>query len=379
MHGLCTVNLQRLTVNLIGNEMKQPWPWYSSSRSGGGWFVTLNGNQHNLGKHPVGAAKPVKKNGRWNPPNEILTEFYALMAVKDTASKEDYAVETVYALYLDELEEDDPDLAHRYKQILIKFCGFKHKGKKVGKLLVNAELDVPHLEAWAKTFPSQNTRRTYINCCKRGMQWAVERKSLNVVHNPLAGVSAPKGESGAVVITKEEHEALIDFHSDCYKDFLIGMWYTGARPGEIAKVEARHLQDGLWRLSPEEHKTGKKTGKDRFIGVVGELIEIVDRLCAEHPEGPIFRNFYGNPWTTSASFARFKRARDKGVIRPEVTPYSYRHAWATHALESGNLTEYDVAKALGHQTTQMIFLHYDHSRKNAAHLRDIFERSGRKS
>jgi integrase len=60
-----------------------------------------------------------------------------------------------------------------------------------------------------------------------------------------------------------------------------------------------------------------------------------------------------------------------------VTPYAYRHAWATHALENGRLDIYEVAKALGHQTTQMVMLHYDHSRKNADHLRDIFQRARR--
>lgn len=357
--------------------MRKAWPWYSATRSGGGWFVKVNGEQHFLGKNPVGAAKPAKKAGRWNPPDEILTEFYRLMSVNDTGSKEDYSVETICALYLDELSQDDPDLAHRYKPTLTSFCSFKHNGKKIGKLLVNAELDAPHLKAWVKQFPSINTRRTYINCCKRALQWAVERKHVNVLHNPLAGVSAPKGESAAVVISKEEHEALVQYFDDCYGDFLTAMWFTGARPGEIAKIEARHLEDGLWRLSPKEHKTGRVTQKDRMIGVIGQLHELVQRLCLQYPEGPIFRNRYGNAWTTGASFQRFEKARDAGIIRAEVTPYSYRHAWATHALESGNLNEYEVAKALGHQTTQMVFLHYDHSRKNSAHLRKIFEKSGR--
>jgi hypothetical protein len=48
------------------------------------------------------------------------------------------------------------------------------------------------------------------------------------------------------------------------------MWFTGARPGELSKVEARHLNDGLWRLDPTEHKTGRVTGKDRIIGVADD-------------------------------------------------------------------------------------------------------------
>lgn len=114
-----------------------------------------------------------------------------------------------------------------------------------------------------------------------------------------------------------------------------------------------------------------------MIGVCDELYEIVDRLTAKHATGPIFRNMYGRPWTTQASFVRFETARANKLIRKEVTPYAYRHAWATHALENGRLDIYEVAKALGHQTTQMVMLHYDHSRKNAEHLRDIFQRARR--
>jgi integrase len=114
------------------------------------------------------------------------------------------------------------------------------------------------------------------------------------------------------------------------------------------------------------------------IGVCDDLYEIVDRLTKRHPTGPIFRNAYGRPWNTQASFVRFERARDKGIIRPEVTPYAYRHAWATHALEERRLDIYEVAKALGHQTTQMVMLHYDPSRKNAEHVRGIFQQAARK-
>ena len=104
--------------------MKQSYPWYSDTRSGGGWFVKVRGEQAFLGKHPEGAPKPVKRNGRWNPPEEILTEFHTLMAVRDTASKEDFDLDTVFALYVDELEESNPTLAKRYRRVLGHFSDF---------------------------------------------------------------------------------------------------------------------------------------------------------------------------------------------------------------------------------------------------------------
>jgi integrase len=358
--------------------MRQPHPWYSETRSGGGWFVKLSGEQHFLGKHPVGAAKPLKRSGRWNPPSEILSEYHKLMAVRDTASKADYTFDNICALYLAELEPENPALAKRYKQILDKFSVHVYKGRRIGKFLVNAELEAVHLEAWAKQYPSDQTQRTYITFCKAVMEWAVKKKNLNVHKNPLAEAKVPKVTSRAVVISEDEHKALLKFwNNDCFCDFLQALWYTGARPGELAKVEARHFEEGLWRLDSTEHKTGRVTGKDRLIGVADELSEIVERLSKQYPEGPIFRNTYGRRWTISAMFVRFESARAEKIIRPEVVPYSYRHAWATHALENNRLDVYEVAKALGHQTIQMVTLHYDHSRKNAAHLKDIFQRARR--
>ena len=98
--------------------MRQPHPWHSESRSGGGWFVKLSGEQHFLGKHPAGAAKPIKRSGRWNPPSEILAEYHKLMAVRDTASKSDYTLDNIIALYVEELEQENQALAKRYRQIL---------------------------------------------------------------------------------------------------------------------------------------------------------------------------------------------------------------------------------------------------------------------
>lgn len=370
--------------------MRKPTPWYSKNRSGGGWFVQIAGEQHPLGKHPEGEAAPKKKKGRWEAPQAILSEFYRLMSVRDTASRDDYTVELLCGLYLEELKVERPDLVVRYKPILGAFCDCRFKkddrpvGEPFGKLMVNAELDTQHLKAWASGYASDQTRRTYINAVKAVFEWAIAKKSINVTKNPVAAVVAPKVRSRAVVISKEEHEGLLNLWEgdDAICDLLTAMWATGARPGELSKIEASHYQDGLWCLRPDEHKTGGVTGKERVIAVVEELVEIVERRCKLYPEGPIFRNSYGRKWDAQALYVRFETARRatkgrKAVIREEVVPYSYRHAWATHALEQGLLSDWEVAKALGHVTTQMVHLHYDHSRRNPEHLRDIFTRARR--
>src|SRR5262249_40733464 len=153
------------------------------TRSGGGWFVKLAGEQHPLGKQPEDAGKPRKKKEKWDPPQPILDEFYRLMSVRDTASKEDYTVELLCGLYLEELEVERPDLRTRYKPVLGSFCDHVVKQKPVGKLMVNAELDTQHLKSWAAGFESDQTQRTYINAVKAVFEWAVTKKSVNVTKN----------------------------------------------------------------------------------------------------------------------------------------------------------------------------------------------------
>ncbi len=90
--------------------MRTPTPWYSKTRSGGGWFVQFDGEQHRLGKHPEGEPAPKKRKGRWEAPRAILDVFYQLMSVRDTASKADYPAEVVCGLYLEEVGNERPFL-----------------------------------------------------------------------------------------------------------------------------------------------------------------------------------------------------------------------------------------------------------------------------
>jgi len=172
-------------------SVRTPWPWYSDSRSGGGWFVKLNDVHHPLGKHPANSPPPRKKVGKWVPPQPILDTFYQLMSVRDTASKDDYSVAAICGLYLEELNRERPDLVKRYKSILGAFCDCSFKkndksvGKPFGKMLVNRELDTEHLEEWSRGYASKQTRRTYMGTVQTVFNWAVARKNINVINSTV--------------------------------------------------------------------------------------------------------------------------------------------------------------------------------------------------
>jgi hypothetical protein len=46
--------------------------------------VEIDKKQLNLGRHPDNLPAPSKRKGEWDPPPEILREFYRLMASRNT-------------------------------------------------------------------------------------------------------------------------------------------------------------------------------------------------------------------------------------------------------------------------------------------------------
>ena len=145
--------------------------------------------------------------------------------------------------------------------------------------------------------------------------------------------------------------------------------HTGARPGELYNATAADWDATLGAFiyqasdEPEKeegftHKTARK-GKDRVIFISDPALRgIIEVLCKKHPEGPVLRNIVGEPWTDNAVHWRLSELKKKLGLRPEVTPYSYRHTSITDMLLAGQAPAL-VAEAHG-TSVQMLQRHYGH-------------------
>jgi len=105
---------------------------------------------------------------------------------------------------------------------------------------------------------SDTTKNKAIGILKRAFDWAVEEGLLQ--ENPLWTMKRPAATRREVVATAEQRDQILEAVRDQeFKQFLITMSQTGARPGEIAAVTAKdvNLQVGVWIL--QRHKTAKKT------------------------------------------------------------------------------------------------------------------------
>jgi integrase len=168
---------------------------------------------------------------------------------------------------------------------------------------VPKELGAPDLRPfrvtrWLDKHPTwrANTRRCAIGAVKRVYHWGVAEGYLDFT--PLAGQRKPPGERREVILSQEQRSIIFATVKDRrFRDFLLLIQETGARPQEVRAIEARHVQitERVWILPPSEHKTGRKTGRPRVIYLTPVAWKITQRLMKQHPDGPLCRNKFGRP------------------------------------------------------------------------------------
>ncbi len=153
-----------------------------------------------------------------------------------------------------------------------------------------------------------------------------------------------------------------------FRDLLVFSRETGTRPSEAMAVEARHIHFDQSAIVLDS-KTSRSTGRSRVILLTPEATAICRRLSEAWPEGPIFRNTIGKPWSRTQTKNRFTKIRRKLGFGREATLESLRHEWITDGLEAG-IPIKTMSELAGHSSTAMIDKTYSklHSRKQ--HMKD---------
>ena len=244
-----------------------------------------------------------------------------------------------------------------------------------GRLRVS-RLRKKHVRAWitAKGYNPTSAAKA-IGVLKRAFNWAVEEE--HIPRNPIAHVRKPKCLTRDRTLTPEERQLILAaIVGPAFRRFVNAMTLTGARPGEVARITAADvdLERGLWVL--QQHKTAKKTGKPRVIHLPAEALALTKELMATYPDGPLFRNSRGKPWTRNAIRIRFRNLRTKHPELKGIVAYSYRGSFATDALEAG-VPDATVAALLGHTGTATLHRFYNKLSGRTGHLKDAAEKATR--
>ena len=322
---------------------RTPTIWF---REQDGWYyTTFQGKQTKLSQdekeagrafHQLHSVDPGEAAGGYRPSFRKLADQY-LAFTKETKAERTYK---------------------HQKYFLQRFCDHV-KTKRA------AELKTGDVTGWIlkeKTWGhnTQVTARGLVVAC---LNWAVEQGRLP--YSPLAKMKVGQMYGRERILTKEEREKILAAvrHNDTFKLFLRFLEQTGARPySEAAQITAEMIQWEESCIPLLKHKNARK-GKKRCIYLTDEAKEILRKLCAKRPTGPLFRTRNDRAYNRSNIIGAFRRL-EKRLGVATFNPYSFRHTYITEALERG-LTADIVAELVGN-TPKTVAKYYSHleSKKN---------------
>jgi integrase len=379
-----------------------PKPFFKQAR--GCWYVEIDRRQHNLG--------PDK--------DQAFERYHEVMRNKPQAADCSLAVGVIDA-FLDWAKQNQADRTYEWSQRHLQVFA-----KSIPPLLSVGQLKKHHLTACLAKLTgwSPATKNGLCRAACRAFQWAEDEE--HILRSPLRRFKKPPAGHREILIPSEEFSDMLAFFpAECIRDLLCIAWETGARPQEIVAVEARHvdLANGRWVFPIQESK-GKAF--PRIVYLNDGALAITRRLVAVHPEGPLFRNTYGEPWnrhSLNCIFSRLhvaqglRRMKDIGVGLEQLprfngaaydqedalreakaaherriyerrkqeyklarkharkrTLYHFRHSFATAALRRG-LDPLTVSILLGHTNPSTLTKVYAHLSQDPDFLRNAAKRA----
>jgi integrase len=348
-----------------------PFPFFRAPRST--WFVEVNKKQIPLGKHPKHVPPPEKDgDGKWVPPPEIMKAYHRTMADADdepvapAAGPAGRLVVEVLEEFMDKYASEKAARTYEWYQRCLKSFRLS-----LPPGLTVADLAPGHVTAWVKAHAgwSPTTKHGAIHAVKKAVLWGCKEWKLG--SSPLADVSAPTPTRREVVITPEQWPQLLSACTDGeFRDLLTFLWETGARTQEARQLEARHFDAGHKRVVfPASESKGKRF--PRVIYLTPQALAIVRRLALSYPEGKLFRDSRGRPWTRNALRCRFRRQRIHRRVKlkiPGICCTAIRHSYATNALRAG-VDPVTLSVLMGHADASMVAEVYQHLAKDPEYLR----------
>lgn len=323
----------------------------------GWWMVEIGGKQEKLAR------------GRENR-DEAERKFHELMVERARQPEaSDARTADVIEAFLRwsriNTAEDTHRLHKYYCQLFAEACG----------QIAARQLKPFHVSRWVdgKVEKGEWHETTAFNAKKtafRVFSWAAQEGMLPA--NPLSGMKRPKPPPRQRALYPIEFSKLFQHASDPFRDYLLAMQQTGARPKEIRDLKWDQVFEDRWVLG--KHKTRKKTGKLRVIILSDIMKAMMERLRATATSDYVFLNCKGQPWTMNAVRLQMYRLKKRLGLSEDVCAYLIRHGFGTQAILSG-VDPSTLMELMGHTSLEMISKVYVHLADHHEHLKDAVEKS----
>ncbi|MSQ91563.1 MAG: site-specific integrase [Gammaproteobacteria bacterium] len=229
--------------------------------------------------------------------------------------------------------------------------------------LASAELEdltIDDLLAWRERLRKRRLNRSvnrHVRAVTAGLNKA---HRLGHVGNPAAwrveALADDVEEAGetAVMLSPEQRTAVIKVASAGLADFLRGLEFTGARPGELAAATVADFDGSMLKLSHRKGRSGKL--RSRYVMLSDDGVRFFKAQGRRKlPAAPIFTEDGEQPWRrhrwaraiNAAIEGHNRKARGKARVPPEASAYSFRHSRISELLQLYGIDPLTVAQQTG--------------------------------
>jgi integrase len=220
----------------------------------------------------------------------------------------------------------------------------------------------------------EGTARSAVRLLRAILSWAQQEGLISA--NPAAGIKVgADGERTTIIESSKQYAQLfrtLQRMEDEQRirrpvaDSIRLIALTGARRSEITGLRWRHvdLEAGLLTLPPSAHKTGRKTGKPRIIGLPAVAQAIISVQPQGEPDAYVFSPARGDGPLSLAK--PWRRVRQEAGLPDGIGLHGLRHSLASHmAMQGAQAAE--IMTALGHRqlSTAQKYVHWAQDKRAA--------------
>ncbi|RDD63832.1 tyrosine-type recombinase/integrase [Ferruginivarius sediminum] len=157
-------------------------------------------------------------------------------------------------------------------------------------------------------------------------------------------------------LSNDEITRLVNACEGAFRRLVQGALYTGARYGELIRLQVADFNPDAGTVAVR----ASKTGKPRHVILTDEGRVFFENITAGQPgDALIFKRPTGGAWGRSHQQRPLGEACARAKIAPAVSFHILRHTYASHLAMRGVPLQV-IATNLGHTDTRMVERHYGH-------------------